>query len=170
MPLRAPWECRGRSVSFPYRCELFTVGTFGDTRGDSRAAVITVYGTGFDPGEQLPPGKYRPAAELLVRDRIFVNEIVERRPRGGYALFGQEPGGGLNGHSVSFDGLVFAPEVGEFRKNCGNLVGDDSAQLLGSCEDNGFGHDLCVVFVKHWPASGLSERSRHKGEKCDYND
>lgn len=106
-------------------------------------AVLVCDSARFNPGEQLPPGKYRPAAELFVRNRIFVNEIVKRRPRGGYALFGQEPGGIFDVHSVGLDGLVLAPEVGEFRKNRGNLVGDDGAKLRGSCDDNGIIH--CVV-------------------------
>ena len=104
-------------------------------------------GTGFNPGEQLPPGKYRAASELLVRDRVFVNLIIERGPGGGYALFGQEQSGIFDVHAVCFDGLVLAPEIGEFRKNCGHLVGDDFAQLRGGGYDNWIVHTLTLLTV-----------------------
>nr|DAT88145.1 MAG TPA: hypothetical protein [Caudoviricetes sp.] len=122
---------------------LFTVGTFGKTQRSSRAAILAVLGTGFDPGKEFPFREHRAAAEFLVRDSLFVDQVVECRPCGGNALLGHKSGGILDIHSIGLDGFILAPEVGEFRKNRGNLVGDDGAKFRGSCDDNGIIH--CVV-------------------------
>ena len=111
-------------------------------------------GTGFNPGEQLPPGKYRAASELLVRDRVFVNLIIERGPGGGYALFGQEQSGIFDVHAVCLDGLVLAPEVGEFGKNRVYCIADDGLQLCGSGDDNRFIHTLTLLIVLQYPLIG----------------
>ena len=70
--------------------------------------------------------------------------IVERCPSSGDALLGQEMGGVLNIHSVCLDGLIFAPEVGEFGKNRVYCIADNGLQLRGSCYDNGF---VLVLFT-----------------------
>ena len=91
--------------------------------------------------------EHRAASEFHVRNRVFVYLIVERGPGGGYALRGQKPGGIFDVHAVCFDGLVLAPEISEFRKNCGHLVGDDFAQLCGSGYDNWIVHTLTLLTV-----------------------
>lgn len=130
---------------------LFTVGTFGDTQCGSGPPVLRMDGARFNPRKKFFFREYRAASELPVRDSVFVDLIVERGPGGGYALFGQEQSGIFDVHAVCLDGLVLAPEVGEFGKNCGHLVGDDFAQLRGGCYDYGIIHSPCIVFVKHLP-------------------
>lgn len=140
MPLRTPWECRGRAVSDPYLRRLFTVGTCRETAGRFRLPALTGHGTRFDPGKEFPFREHRAAAEFLVRDGFFVDQIVECRPCGGDPLFGKESGGILDIHSVGLDGFVLAPEIGEFRKDGIYCFADDRLQLRRSGNDNGVVH------------------------------
>ena len=55
---------------------LFAVGAFGKTQRSSRAAILAVLGSGFDPGKEFPFREYRAAAEFLIRDGFFVNEVM----------------------------------------------------------------------------------------------
>lgn len=98
-------------------------------------------GAGFNPRQKLLFRKHHAASELLVGDCVFVDVIIERRPGGGYALLGQEPGGVLNVHSVGFSGLVLAPEVGEFGNDRVYCIGNDGLQLRGCCYD-----DIFLIF------------------------
>ena len=91
--------------------------------------------------------KHRTASEFLVRDCVFVDEVVKGGPGGGYALFGQEPGGTIDSYSVCFDRLVLAPEVGEFGKNRVYCIADDGLQLRGGGDDNRFIHTLTLLSV-----------------------
>lgn len=70
-------------------------------------------GARFNPRKKLFFREHRAASKFLVRNCAFIYEVVKSGPGGGYALLGQKPGGSLDGHSISFDGLVLAPEVGK---------------------------------------------------------
>lgn len=118
-----------------------------DTQSGGGPPVLRMDGAQFDPFPQLLFREHRAASELLVRDRVFVDLIVKRGPGGGYALFGQEPGGVLNVHAVRFYGLVLAPEVGEFGKNRVYCIADDGLQLRGGGDYNRFIHTLTLLSV-----------------------
>lgn len=147
MPLRTPWECRGRAVSDPYLRRLFTVGACRETAGRFHVPALTGHGTGFDPGKEFPFREHRAASELLVRDGFFVDEVVEGCPRSGDTLFGDEPRRGISAHSVGLDGFVLAPEVGEFGKNRVYCIADDGLQLRRGGDDNRFIHTLTLLSV-----------------------
>ncbi len=125
---------------------LFTVGTFGKTQRSSRAAILAVLGSGFDPVEEFPFREHRAAAEFLVRDSFFVDQIVECRPRGGDPLLGKESGGGLGIHTVGLDGFVLAPEIGEFRKDGIYCIADDRLQLCRSGYNYGVVHNVDIFY------------------------
>lgn len=133
---------------------LFTVGTFGDTQCGSGPPVLRMDGARFNPRKKFFFREYRAASELPVRDSVFVDLIVERGPGGGYALFGQEQSGIFDVHAVCLDGLVLAPEVGEFGKNRVYCIADDGLQLCGSGDDNRFIHTLTLLIVLQYPLIG----------------
>ena len=109
--------------------------------------VLRMDGARFNPRKKFFFREYRAASELLVRDRVFVDLVVNGGPSGGYALFGQEPGGIFDVHAVCFDGLVLAPEVGEFGKNRVYCIADDGLQLRGGGDNNMFIHTLTLLTV-----------------------
>lgn len=126
---------------------LFTIGALGDTQSSSTPLVLRTNGARFDPRKKLLFREHRAASELLVRDRVFVDEIVKRGPGGGYALLSQEPGGIFDVHAVGLDGLILAPEVGEFGKDRVNRIANDGLQLRGRCYNYGVVHNI-VKFLK----------------------
>ena len=164
MPLRAGLGHRGRVGSDSYLRRLFTVGTCGKTQRSNRAAILAVFGTGFDPGKKFPFREYRAAAELLIRDSLFVDQIVECRPRGGNALLGHKAGGVIDIHSVCLDGFVLAAEIGEFRKNGIHCIADDRLQLCRSSNDYGVVHSVVSIWLNTGPRPGVSDRSQRKDE------
>lgn len=122
---------------------LFTVGTFGKTQRSSRATILAVLGSGFDPGKEIPFRKHHAASEFIVRNGFFEDQAVECRPCGGDPLFGKESGGIIDIHSVGLDGFVLPPEVGEFRKDGIYCFADDRLQLCRSSNNNSVVH--CTV-------------------------
>ena len=82
-----------------------------------------------------------------MRNGVFINEVVKCGPGGGYALPGQESGGVIDVQAICFDGLVLAPEVGEFGKNCVYCIADDGLQLRGGGDYNRFIHTLTLLMV-----------------------
>lgn len=99
-------------------------------------------GARFNPRKKFFFREYRAASELPVRDSVFIDLIVERGPGGGYALFGQEQSGIFDVHAVCFDGLVLAPEIGEFGKDRVYCIADDGLQLRRGGYDYGIIHSL----------------------------
>ena len=150
MPLFAPARSLRVPGAFSF-CfispELFTVSTLGNTQCGSGPPVLRMDGARFNPRKKFFFREYRAASELPVRDRIFVDLVVKGGPSGGYALFGQEPGGIFDVQAICFDGLVLAPEVGEFGKNRVYCIADDGLQLRGGGDNNRFIHTLTLLSV-----------------------
>lgn len=104
-----------------------------------------------NPHKQLLFREDRTSSELAIGNRIFVDKIVERSPCSGDALFGQESGCILNGHAVRFDSFVLAPEIGEFRDDGADLLGDGRPQFRGGGYDYRIIHYLVLMNVRHCP-------------------
>lgn len=141
MPLRTHSECRGLLVLYPSSGLLLAVcSTSGNTRRSLGPCIRRARRTGVDPRKKFLFREDRAPAEFAVGNGLLINEIVDRGPRGGDPHFGKETGRSFGGHAIRFDGFALTPEVGELRKDCADLLGNQLPQLGGSGNDYGIVH------------------------------